>query len=179
MPQTESEKAWYQRNKELTKARAAAWAKNNPEKRRAIRIASRARHSDARNERERHYLATHPSVLAQKKQTTARWKRDHLENLRATESKRRAAKTLAGGSFTPKEWDALCSKYGFRCLCCDKKKPLEADHVIPLSKGGTSWIHNIQPLCKSCNSSKGSKTVDYRREINNAGHSFRSNRSRG
>jgi 5-methylcytosine-specific restriction endonuclease McrA len=153
---------WYQRNKEVTKARAIEWAKNNTEKRRNIRIASRARHKVARNKRERHYLETHPSVLAQKRETTAKWKREHLENLRATESKRRTSKVLYGGSFTPEEWGALCAAYDFKCLCCGDKKPLEADHVIPVSKGGTSWISNIQPLCKSCNSSKGAKTIDYR-----------------
>jgi 5-methylcytosine-specific restriction endonuclease McrA len=63
-------------------------------------------------------------------------------------------------------------------LCCDKKRKLTADHIVPVSKGGTSNISNIQPLCGPCNSSKGAKTVDYRRETNNAGHSSRSNRSK-
>jgi 5-methylcytosine-specific restriction endonuclease McrA len=56
----------------------------------------------------------------------------------------------------------LCEKYHKRCLCCDKRRKLTADHVIPVSKGGTSDISNIQPLCQPCNSSKGAKIIDYR-----------------
>jgi 5-methylcytosine-specific restriction endonuclease McrA len=47
-------------------------------------------------------------------------------------------------------------------LCCGKRKPLEADHVIPVCKGGTSWLHNIQPLCRSCNAKKHDKCTDFR-----------------
>ena|ERR1017187_1275474 len=179
MPQTESEKAWYQRNKELTKARAAAWAKNNPEKRNRIQRESRHRHAVARREYSQNYRETHPDVVAKQRKSTIKWKHEHPEKAVATQSKRRTAKTKAGGAYTSEQWIALCNKYENKCLCCDKKKKLTPDHVVPVSKGGTSDISNIQHLCGPCNSSKGAKTVDYRREINNARRSVRSNRSRG
>jgi hypothetical protein len=47
---------------------------------------------------------------------------------------------------------------------------LVPDHVLPLSKGGTSFILNIQPLCHAyaagtpagCNNLKGAQFIDYR-----------------
>lgn len=79
------------------------------------------------------------------------------------ENNRRRAKLLgAEGSHTIEEWLAVCSLARWRCLCCKKAGPLTRDHITPLSKGGSDYIFNIQPLCRSCNSKKGVKTIDYR-----------------
>ena len=34
------------------------------------------------------------------------------------------------------------------------------DHIFPKSRGGSNELENLTPACKSCNSSKGSKTID-------------------
>ena len=39
---------------------------------------------------------------------------------------------------------------------------LEADHVVPLTRGGSDDISNIQPLYGSCNRKKFVDIVDYR-----------------
>jgi 5-methylcytosine-specific restriction endonuclease McrA len=39
--------------------------------------------------------------------------------------------------------------------------PLEYDHIIPFSLGGTSDEGNIQLLCKSCNGTKSNKFTAY------------------
>lgn len=81
---------------------------------------------------------------------------------------RRAKKTQAGGSYTTSEWFDLCKFYGFLCLKCDDLFPsdeLTVDHVKPISKGGTSFIHNLQPLCLNCNRIKGIQEIDYRKSI--------------
>jgi 5-methylcytosine-specific restriction endonuclease McrA len=89
-------------------------------------------------------------------------RKTHKEEIKAQKQRRRALKNNCGDKFTGKEWVDVCNKYKNRCLCCNKRKPLTADHVIPLSRGGTNGIDNIQPLCRSCNSRKGTKTMDYR-----------------
>lgn len=64
-----------------------------------------------------------------------------------------------GGTHTTEEWIALVRQHDGRCAHCLLKKPLTRDHIVPLSRGGTNEISNIQPLCGSCNSSKGAKLV--------------------
>jgi 5-methylcytosine-specific restriction endonuclease McrA len=66
-----------------------------------------------------------------------------------------------GLSHTKLEWEQLLIKTGNICLCCKEKKKLTKDHIIPLSKGGTDQISNLQPLCQDCNTHKWTKTTNY------------------
>lgn len=68
------------------------------------------------------------------------------------------------GSHTQGEWDILKIQYGFRCPACLEKESniaLTEDHIVPLSKGGSDFIENIQPLCMPCNRKKYTKTIRY------------------
>lgn len=66
------------------------------------------------------------------------------------------------GSYTQEDWDALCARYGNKCLWCDVKTALTVDHVVPLSQGGSNTIDNLQPLCARCNGRKHSRIMDFR-----------------
>lgn len=68
-----------------------------------------------------------------------------------------------GGTYSIIEWESLCKKYNYRCLCCGRNDVLlTVDHILPVALGGTNSIGNLQPLCKSCNSKKNKKHIDYR-----------------
>ncbi len=68
-----------------------------------------------------------------------------------------------GGCYV-EDWMLLLEHYApdDRCLACGEIRSLAVDHVVPLTQGGSCWPDNLQPLCKSCNSSKGDQTIDYR-----------------
>ena len=77
-------------------------------------------------------------------------------------ARRKAMLVLAGPMFTQDEWDSLKQLYGNRCLCCGAWGRLEPDHIVPVCKGGTNAISNIQPLCPTCNGRKWIRSIDYR-----------------
>ena len=58
--------------------------------------------------------------------------------------------------------DEIFDLYGEKCLKCGSNKNIQLDHIVPVVKGGSNDISNLQPLCKTCNTSKGTKTEDYR-----------------
>lgn len=46
---------------------------------------------------------------------------------------------------------------GFKCQHCGSGDHLSADHILPESRGGPTIFRNLQTLCRSCNSKKGTK----------------------
>ena len=83
---------------------------------------------------------------------------DVIAHLKA---RRYAKEKNAEGSHTLIEWDKLKDSCGNVCVFCGSDEKLTKDHIVPLSKGGTDYIENIQPLCRSCNSKKHNKIYIY------------------
>lgn len=135
--------------------RVKEWARNytrSPEKRRASNLAYQLK--DVEKYREMHRAAS------------SKYKKNNPDKHRREVMNRRILKKGVGGKITVKEKNWLFEFYNHTCLCCGRSEPeikLTIDHVTPLSKGGKNVIENAQPLCGSCNSSKGVKIMDYRR----------------
>jgi 5-methylcytosine-specific restriction endonuclease McrA len=100
---------------------------------------------------------------------TKKWISGNPEKISEYRQSRRARKKKAGGTITAAEIRWLREFYNYTCLRCGRREPevkLTLDHVIPLVVGGKNTIDNAQLLCKSCNSSKGTKIIDYRQRRN-------------
>lgn len=145
---------------EVARKNHQLYAEKNVEKERERKRKYQQSHSlEARERSRQHYLAHPKKYLERGRQ----WRASHPEAQAALDHRRRTRKTEAGGSFTAAEWKALIEHYGGKCLCCGRDDvSLTADHVVPVAKGGSSNIDNIQPLCKSCNARKWTKIIDYR-----------------
>ena len=138
-----SKQQYYRANRERALEYLKVWRFANKQRIAFLDRRYRENHREEKRDYERQYYARNPHIEKAKKH-------------------RRRALIQAGGSFTSMEFKALCEHYENRCLSCGEVKKLTPDHVIPLSKGGSNTISNIQPLCLDCNIHKGIQSTDYR-----------------
>ena len=185
-------KAWYRANREKAKAYNREWRKKNPSKAAEYSRERRRKDPESVRQRQRYWRAAHKDKYnassrrareknPEKSKAAIRdWAKRHVEEIRMKCRKRRARIANAKGTFTLQEWSTLKLLYGNKCLCCSRTEQelhnaglvLSPDHVVPLCKGGSNYIANIQPLCHArhkgitggCNEKKGTKTIDYRRK---------------
>ena len=128
-------KLWTE-NKDVMYARNKKWAQANPQKL-----------YEYQKKKSKKYL----NDLHNK------WVTKNREHLRDYYHKRRAtAKNNGVYKILPKHLKKL---YVSPCLYCGSTDRITADHVIPITKGGTHSIGNLVPACLSCNSSKGNHFI--------------------
>jgi 5-methylcytosine-specific restriction endonuclease McrA len=155
-------RAHWAANREQINAERRARHAVNPELQRHADRTYYAANSEKRIAYGRAYRAANPDkVYTFNRSYYKRFPEKFFESV----NRRRARKAQAPGSHTETEWEALKAEYGYTCLCCGRREPeikLARDHIISLSEGGSNDIDNIQPLCKSCNSKKHTKRIDYR-----------------
>ena len=148
-------KELYWRDHEATRKYQRNWYQQNFERAREHRRKSYKKNIEA----QRAYNAEY-SRSERGKQRTKRYYEQHPEK-----NQNRRALEMQAGEYTAREWQQLKKRHNYTCLSCGKREPeikLTADHVIPLSRGGSNTIDNIQPLCITCNKQKATKKTDYR-----------------
>jgi 5-methylcytosine-specific restriction protein A len=69
----------------------------------------------------------------------------------------RPSRQERGYDYAWQELSKLARRLQPFCRLCHSAYDLTADHIISLANGGTNTLANVQVLCRSCNSSLGSK----------------------
>ena len=138
------------RDPESERAYANRWRSENSERRAEYAVEYRSRPET--KERERVYSEEYrkrPEVLARGR-VLAHNRRVEYRN----------------SNLPANTWQLLLESYGEKCLnpdCTTPNDPLQMEHIVPLSRGGSHSWDNLQVLCRTCNLRKGKNgTTDYR-----------------
>lgn len=110
-----------------------------------------------------------PAGRAQSKKDGKLFRLRHPEKAKARakkgKSKRRAMMANAEGHHTKADLLQMYEDQSGRCAYCginifwEIPNDIHADHIEPLSRGGTNWPSNICLTCADCNHHKNDKTV--------------------
>ncbi|MTD47325.1 hypothetical protein GKE82_24270 [Conexibacter sp. W3-3-2] len=126
------------RNEARREARAEAQAKEQAAQQRAAK-AARAREDE---------LISQARLLdaERRHREEVAWARSVLDDNHGAPTKRRTP--------TRKVRAAVWERDGGACQGCGSTQLLQFDHIIPLAKGGSNAITNLQLLCDTCNQRK-------------------------
>jgi len=154
-------KKWDNEHKEQNNLNKKKWREKNINKVKEILKKSREKCKEKIKERDKKYRKEN---IEKRRIYNNKWYHENIEHSRELYSyhsaMRRANKKNSLGFYTLEDWQMLKKQHNYMCLVCKRKEPeikLTKDHIVPLSKGGSNYINNIQPLCKSCNSVKNNK----------------------
>lgn len=153
--------AYYKANKEKYREYARVNREKDIEHYREVKKVYREKHPDMH----KLYYRANPGKYRER---IGAYRRRNLKRYAIHTANRYARKKSVGGSITLEQWEEVKRHYNYTCLCCEKQEPeiiLTMDHVNPITRGGINAIENIQPLCGSCNSSKGIRIIDYREKF--------------
>jgi len=123
-------KEWYERNKELTKERARAWALANPEKKYAIHRKNREKDLKNHNARNKTWFAENKDKRA------------------AYQGKRKAAQLQSTPKWlTESDFRMIEAKYSLAAMLTrETGTPYHVDHIIPLQGKKVSGLHVFSNL---------------------------------
>lgn len=152
----EYNRRYYAANSERAKERARADYVQNRETRLATARFWKAKNADCVIAYNASYYAHNRDVLLERAKSR---QKEHPESWRRASHKRRVRLAQVLGFHSDAEWSEIASRQEWRCAICRRRRKLERDHIVPLSRGGSDYAFNIQGLCKPCNSGKRDKAV--------------------
>lgn len=153
-------KLYYQRHTEQVKNRVSKYRRDNPDK----IMQARERLRDYKRKYNKEYRISH--MQYHRDYERAYWKKNPLK-LKARSSNRRVLMANAG-KLTLQDiqqvYEQNIKKYGtLTCYLCSKPIVFgddQLEHKMPITRGGSNRLDNLDIAHKSCNSSKKDQTEE-------------------
>lgn len=170
----------YQKRKEEIKARSKKWRIDNIDRARDYdrKMYLSKRDAELVRMKERYYKNREADIDRKRKayrenaeENREKQRKRYAENkdyFKPYIKARKARIRSSIGSFSAAQVRKMLEDQGCKCIYCkcDISKNYHVDHIVPVSKGGSSFIENIQLLCQTCNLRKRAKMPeDYAKEI--------------
>lgn len=114
----------------------------------------------ARAANKRWYLQNREEILVQTADQRAAYRKANPERSRAGTARYKARKKGAPvNDFTTSEWLEVLAEFNHSCAYCLRTdRPLQQEHMQPISRGGSHTRLNVIPACRDCNFRKQTKT---------------------
>ena len=137
------------------------WVANNPEKRRQINNKFRSKPENQQKHaiKMREYRKRNPDAYQN-------WVNSNPDKANSNWNKRR--KNFDEANLYKVTKSEMLRIYSSPCFYCGSKTRIQADHVMPISRGGKHSIGNLVSSCQPCNLSKKDKTIMEWRKWKNA-----------
>jgi 5-methylcytosine-specific restriction endonuclease McrA len=99
------------------------------------------------------------------KTTPKKIKNTKLANVVSKDNSVKYVKTKINASLKQSVWlKYIGDLQAGKCMCCSlaviTKQGFDAGHVVAESKGGATKLQNLRPVCKTCNTSMGTKNME-------------------
>jgi 5-methylcytosine-specific restriction endonuclease McrA len=160
---------------ECAAAMVAKWRAHSKEYLKKYRHEYSAANRAALREARREYERLNPDYVVRNNANTKRWaekNKAYLAEYRkqwaganpereaAYLRNKRARRRNNGGKHSADDMAQILALQGGKCACCGcviTRRNKTVDHIVPSYHGGRNDRSNLQILCRSCNSSKGTR----------------------
>ena len=157
-----AKKEYYKENAEKISEQKKEYRKENSEKRKEYL----KENAEKIAERKKEYYQENAEKIAEQRKEYRQTSAGKEASARDSH-KRRALKAKNGGSYTSEQWQICLEYFDNKCAYTGEiLDSLNVEHILAVSKGGTSYIWNLCPSNQNPNRSKNNKDLEtwYRKQ---------------
>ena len=152
-------KEYYENNREKINLRCKEYRETNKEK---ISLCNKEYHEKNKEKIKLQMKEYRENNKEHYKDLFKKYYENNKDKYKEYNHKRRALKVGNGGSYTKAQWLDTLEYFDYKCAYTGEciKHSCHVEHIVPISKGGTSYIWNLVPSTASANLSKNNRDME-------------------